>query len=106
MDSCFNVNKNYEKNYYKNKNNFLLYKINEQSPKVSRRSIYLYQFPFSAKANQRQEKQKQAFGFTSATSTTGFQVEPHVAIVVSLLYVGIVIVLHMIGKYRKDTVTA
>ena len=37
----------------------------------------------------------------------GMVVEPHVAIVISLLYVGIVIILHMIGKYRKDsTVTA
>lgn len=44
-------------------------------------------------------------GFSGA-STQGLVVEPHIAIVVSLLYVGIVIVLHMIGKYRKDTTTA
>ena len=44
-------------------------------------------------------------GFSGAASSSGFTVEPHVAIVVSLLYVGIVIVLHMIGKYRKDTTT-
>jgi len=37
------------------------------------------------------------------SSSQGFTIEPHYAIVVSLLYVGIVIILHMIGKYRKDT---
>ena len=60
----------------------------------------------SAKAEKRQEKAKAGFGFSSTAASHGFTIDPHVAIVVSLLYVGIVIVLHMIGKYRKDTVTA
>ncbi len=53
-------------------------------------------------ANRATAKGKES-GFSGAASSQGFTVEPHVAIVVSLLYVGIVIVLHMIGKYRKDT---
>ncbi len=61
---------------------------------------------FRAAVQNRQEKQKNTFGFQSVASSTGFQIEPHVAIVVSLLYVGVVIILHMIGKYRKDTVVA
>ena len=61
---------------------------------------------FRDKTAKRQESKKQAFGFSAAASSSGFQIEPHVAIVVSLLYVGIVIILHMIGKYRKDAVTA
>ena len=44
---------------------------------------------------------KNPFGAGTPTSK-GFTVEPHWAIIVSLLYVGIVIILHMIGKYRKD----
>ena len=40
------------------------------------------------------------------SSTQGLVIEPHVAIVISLIYVGIVIVLHMIGKYRKDSTVA
>ena len=35
-------------------------------------------------------------------SSRGWIIEPHYAIVISLLYVGVVIILHMIGKYRKD----
>jgi hypothetical protein len=56
----------------------------------------------SAKIEKRRAaNDKQPFG--AGTSTTkGWSVEPHYAIVVSLLYVGIVIILHMIGKYRKD----
>lgn len=56
-----------------------------------------------SKIEGRQEKQKAAMGFNSAASTHGFSIEPQYAIVVSLIYVGIVIILHMIGKYRKDT---
>lgn len=60
----------------------------------------------TAKVADRQEKQKNAMGFNSAASTHGFSIEPQYAIVVSLIYVGIVIILHMIGKYRKDTTVA
>ena len=56
-----------------------------------------------AKAESRAaNKGKTEAGFSGA-STQGLVIEPHIAIVVSLLYVGIVIVLHMIGKYRKDS---
>ena len=44
-------------------------------------------------------------GFNQAATSHVFSVEPQYAIVISLLYVGIVIILHMIGKYRKDTTT-
>lgn len=58
----------------------------------------------SAKVGRRQEKQRQAAGFSSAAAAShGLSIEPQIAIVVSLVYVGIVIILHMIGKYRKDT---
>jgi hypothetical protein len=49
----------------------------------------------------RTANEKQPFGASTST-TKGWSIEPHYAIVVSLLYVGIVIILHMIGKYRKD----
>jgi preprotein translocase subunit Sec61beta len=57
-----------------------------------------------AAVQQRRDKQKAASGgvFEGIGSSAGLQIEPHYAIVVSLLYVGIVIILHMIGKYRKD----
>ena len=52
--------------------------------------------------NRAASKERGQSGFAGASSQ-GLVIEPHIAIVVSLLYVGIVIVLHMIGKYRKDT---
>ena len=52
--------------------------------------------------NKKQVAQKDA-GFGGMSNTQGLVIEPHVAIVISLVYVGIVIVLHMIGKYRKDS---
>ena len=55
------------------------------------------------KADNRAQKNKADSGFSGIVSSQGLVIEPHIAIVVSLLYVGIVIVLHMIGKYRKDT---
>ena len=57
----------------------------------------------SAKIERRQEKQRAAMGFNQAATTHGFSIEPQYAIVISLIYVGVVIILHMIGKYRKDT---
>jgi hypothetical protein len=56
----------------------------------------------SAKVEKRKESSKQQPFNTGTSTTKGWTVEPHYAIVVSLLYVGIVIILHMIGKYRKD----
>lgn len=53
--------------------------------------------------NRNNKAGKSDSGFSGAASSQGLVIEPHIAIVVSLLYVGIVIVLHMIGKYRKDT---
>ena len=44
-------------------------------------------------------------GFNQAATSHGFSIEPQYAIVISLIYVGVVIILHMIGKYRKDTTT-
>ncbi len=41
-------------------------------------------------------------GFNQAATSHVFSVEPQYAIVISLLYVGIVIILHMIGKFKKD----
>ena len=58
----------------------------------------------SAKVGRRQEKQRQAAGFSSAAAAShGFSVEPQIAIVDRLIYDGVVIIHHMIGKYRKDT---
>ena len=59
----------------------------------------------SAKVEKRQEKQRAAMGFNQAATSHGFNIEPQYAIVISLIYVGVVIILHMIGKYRKDTTT-
>ena len=59
--------------------------------------------PTSAKIERRQEKQRAAMGFNQAATSHGFSIEPQYAIVISLIYVGVVIILHMIGKYRKDT---
>jgi hypothetical protein len=56
----------------------------------------------SAKVERRQEKQRAAMGFNQAATSHVFSVEPQYAIVISLLYVGIVIILHMIGKFKKD----
>lgn len=52
--------------------------------------------------NRAASKDRSSSGFAGA-STQGLVVQPETAIIVSLLYVGIVIVLHMIGKYRKET---
>ena len=56
----------------------------------------------SAKIERRQEKQRAAMGFNQAATSHGFSIEPQYAIVISLLYVGVVIILHMIGKFKKD----
>lgn len=58
------------------------------------------------KADNRQQEKTSKGGFSGAASSQGMIIEPHVAIVVSLLYVGVVIILHMIGKYRKETTVA
>jgi hypothetical protein len=56
-----------------------------------------------AAVQQRRDKQSAKGNvFEGTGSSAGLQIEPHYAIVISLLYVGIVIILHMIGKYRKD----
>ena len=59
----------------------------------------------SAKVERRQEKQKVAMGFNQAATSHCFNIDQQYAIVISLIYVGVVIILHMIGKYRKDTTT-
>ena len=41
-------------------------------------------------------------GFGKAATSKGLIVEPQYAIVISLIYIGVVIILHMIGKFRKD----
>ena len=41
-------------------------------------------------------------GFSQASAGKGLIVEPQYAIVISLIYIGVVIILHMIGKFRKD----
>ena len=41
-------------------------------------------------------------GFGQAAASKGLNVEPQYAIVISLIYIGVVIILHMIGKFRKD----
>jgi len=60
----------------------------------------------SAKIERRQEKQRAAMGFNQAAASHGFSIEPQYAIVVSLIYIGIVIILHMIGKFRKEPAPA
>ena len=55
-----------------------------------------------AKIEKRQDRQRAAMGFGQAAATKGLNVEPQYAIVISLVYIGIVIILHMIGKFRKD----
>lgn len=55
----------------------------------------------SARVEKRQEKQRQAMGFGSAVSR-GLTIDPQYAIVISLIYVGVVIILHMIGKFKKE----
>jgi hypothetical protein len=61
-------------------------------------------FNIRAAVQQRRDKARTSNNaFEGSGSAAGLQIEPHYAIVVSLLYVGIVIILHMIGKYRKDS---
>ena len=55
-----------------------------------------------AKVEKRQDRRKAEFGFGQAASSKGLNVEPQYAIVISLIYIGVVIILHMIGKFRKD----
>ena len=62
--------------------------------------------PSRAKVEKRQNRQRADMGFSQASAGKGLVVEPQYAIVVSLIYIGVVIILHMIGKFRKDnTVT-
>ena len=58
-----------------------------------------------AKIEKRQDRQKAAMGFSQASAGKGLIVEPQYAIVISLIYIGVVIILHMIGKFRKDSST-
>lgn len=55
----------------------------------------------SAKVEKRQESQRAAMSFSSSGAIHGYQIEPQYAIVISLIYIGVVIILHMIGKYRR-----
>lgn len=59
-----------------------------------------------SKIDKRNERQRKEMGFGSAAASHGFTIQPEYAIVISLIYVGIVIILHMIGKYRKDSTPA
>ncbi len=56
-----------------------------------------------AKVEKRQDRQRMAMGFGQAAASKGLNVEPQYAIVISLIYIGVVIILHMIGKFRKDS---
>ena len=56
-----------------------------------------------AKVEKRQDRQRMAMGFNQAAASKGLNVEPQYAIVISLIYIGVVIILHMIGKFRKDS---
>ena len=55
-----------------------------------------------AKVEKRQDRQRAQMGFSQAAASKGLNVEPQYAIVISLIYIGVVIILHMIGKFRKD----
>ena len=55
-----------------------------------------------AKVEKRQDRHRAAMGFGQAAASKGLNVEPQYAIVISLIYIGVVIILHMIGKFRKD----
>ena len=55
-----------------------------------------------AKIEKRQDRQRAAMGFGQAAASKGLNIEPQYAIVISLIYIGVVIILHMIGKFRKD----
>ena len=55
-----------------------------------------------AKVEKRQDRQRAQMGFGQAAASKGLNVEPQYAIVISLIYIGVVIILHMIGKFRKD----
>ena len=44
----------------------------------------------------------QGMRISQASAGKGLIVEPQYAIVISLVYIGVVIILHMIGKFRKD----
>ena len=55
-----------------------------------------------AKVEKRQDRTRAQMGFNQVASSKGLNVEPQYAIVISLIYIGVVIILHMIGKFRKD----
>ena len=44
----------------------------------------------------------QGAGFSQAAASKGLIVKPEYAIIISLVYIGVVIILHMISKLRKD----
>ena len=56
----------------------------------------------SAKIEKRKDRQSEEMGFRRESTSKGLVVDPQYAIVISLIYIGIVIILHMIGKFRKD----
>ena len=56
-----------------------------------------------AKVEKRKDRERASMGFAQAASSKGLNVEPQYAIVISLIYIGVVIILHMIGKFKKDS---
>ena len=58
----------------------------------------------SAKVDKRQDRQRAAMGFANQLTNKGLIVNPENTIILSLLYIGIVIILHMIAKFRKGAV--
>lgn len=55
----------------------------------------------NAKVEKRQESQRVEKSFNPSGNIQGYKIEPQYAIVISLIYVGVVIILHMIGKYKR-----
>ena len=51
---------------------------------------------------EKRDRTRNQMGFGQAATSKGLNVEPQYAIVISLIYIGVVIILHMIGKFRKD----
>lgn len=60
----------------------------------------------TTKVGKRNDRQRMAMGFNQAAASKGLIVQPEIAIIISLVYIGVVIILHMIGKFRKDNTAA
>ena len=68
--------------------------------------FYFYYYYLNIFFVEKRQNQRTDIGHSQTSVGKGLVVEPQYALVISLIYIGFVIILHMIDKFRKDnTVT-